>query len=280
MHLLSLRDWTRDDLRGLFERADRYAAGSGERFDGAAAMFFPASSLRTRFSFERGAAQMGLQPIVFPPETLDKAEDLVDVVGYLGQWADLVVARHPDITVLERMASADAVPVVNAMTDVNHPCEVLSDLYALSQDADALGLRYLLVGADGNIARAWWEAGQAFGLDIRQSCPAPLRVPGMPWEVSLSRAIMTADVVITDGPGKHADALVDHRVTAALLDSAPADVRLAPCPPFVRGREVSADAVEHPAFVGYRFKRYLVPVQQAVMSLALEGGSDSWAPVG
>ncbi|QSB04615.1 hypothetical protein [Natronoglycomyces albus] len=268
-HMLSLRDWTREDLYELFERTSGYVAEVGKQFDGAVAMFFPASSLRTRFAFERGAAQMGLQPILFPPECLDKPEDLIDVVGYLAQWASLAVVRHPDIAVLERMAVANALPVVNAMTEVNHPCEVLSDLYALSREVNALEVRYLFVGADGNIARAWWEASQAFDLDIRQSCPAALRVSGMPWEEDLRQAITTADVVITDGPGIHAEELTAYRMTAALLEGGPSGIRLAPCPPFVRGREVSADAIDHPAFVGYGFKRYLKPVQQAVMSLAI-----------
>src|SRR5699024_5714158 len=98
-------------------------------------------------------------------ESLDKTEDLLDVAGYLAQWVGLIVARNPDIEVLERLASADALPVVIAMTTVNHPCDVLSDLYALSRDADIAQLRYLFVGAVGNIAGAWWGAARAFGLD-------------------------------------------------------------------------------------------------------------------
>lgn len=270
-HLLSLTGWTRDGLRDLFGRADQYRAGEGARVDGAAVLFFPPSSLRTRVSFERGAVEMGLQPITFPPETLDKSEDLVDVVGYLASWARLLVVRHPDIEVLRHLASADAVPVINAMTDANHPCEVLSDLYTLSRDADVFRLRFLFVGADGNIARAWWEVGEALGLDIRQSCPADLRVPGMPWAEDLATAIATADVVITDGPGPHVDALAPYRVTAELLDTAPEGVRLVPCPSFLRGREVSADAIAHRSFVGYGFKQNLKPVQQAVMSWVLRG---------
>ncbi|MDQ0613454.1 ornithine carbamoyltransferase [Microbacterium sp. W4I4] len=270
-HLLSLRDWDAAELDRFFESVDRYAAGSGPRFDVAAVMFFPSSSLRTRVSFERGAALMGVQPIVFPPEALDKAEDLLDVAGYLAQWAELMVVRHPAIEVLERLASADALPIVNAMTSVNHPCEVLSDLYALSRDADIAQLRFLFVGAAGNIAAAWWEAAQAFRLDMRQCSPADLRVPGMPWEENLHRAMMTADVVITDGPGPHVDALVPYRVTADLLDTAPRGVRMIPCPPFMRGREISADVVAHSAFAGYGFKRSLLPVQQAVMARALTG---------
>jgi ornithine carbamoyltransferase len=270
-HLLRLSDWSVADLRSLFAVADRYRSGEGERLEGAAVLFFPPSSLRTRVSFERGASLMGLQPITFPPETLNKDEDLVDVVGYLASWARLVVARYPDIAVLDGMAGADALPVINAMTDVNHPCEVLSDLYALSQDADPVRLRYVFVGADGNIGRAWWEAAQAFGLDILQTCPEHLRIPGMPWDGDLGKAVATADVIITDGPGAHATALAPYQITGDVLRRAPRGVRLAPCPPFVRGREVSADAIDHPAFVGYRFKQSLMPVQQAVMLWALQG---------
>lgn len=248
-HLLSMRGWDRAGLSALFELAHAYEAGVGPRFDGVAAMFFPPSSLRTRVSFERGAAEIGLQPITLPPETLDKDEDLADVAGYLSQWADLVVVRHPEMGVLERLAATGALPVINAMTSVNHPCEVLADLYALSRNADITQLRYLFIGADGNIARAWWEAAQVFGLDIRQSCPSGLRVAGMPWEEDPRHAIATADVVLTDGPGHHGELLAPYRVIAELLDLAPSGVRFAPCPPFVRGREVSADAITHGAFV-------------------------------
>lgn len=270
-HLLSLAAWTRDDLDGIFRRADEYRAGCGTRVDGAAALFFPPTSLRTRASFELGAAEMGLRPVAFPPEALDKDEDLTDVAGYLALWTNLLVVRHPDVTVLERLAGANALPVINAMTAVNHPCEVLSDLYALSQDADVFAQRFLFVGGDGNIARAWWEAAQAFGLDIRQSCPGDLRVDGMPWDGDRPSAIAAADVVITDGPGVHADELAPYLVTAELLDAAPKGVRFNPCPPFIRGREVSAEAIEHPAFVGYGFKQHLKPVQQAVMAWVLDG---------
>lgn len=268
-HLLSLDGLTPDDLRDLFDRADRFTIGRGAREQGSAVLFFPPSSLRTRVSFERGAAEMGLQSITLPPETLDKDEDLKDVVGYVASWADLLVVRHPDISVLRGLAAAEMLPVINAMTNVNHPREVLADLYALSRDADPFELKFLFVGADGNIARAWWEAGTSFGIDITQSCPEELRVPGMPWNGDLPAAISKADVVITDGPGPHASALAPHRITGELLDSARPGVRFAPCPPFVRGREVSADAIEHPSFVGYSFKRHLKPVQQAVMSWVL-----------
>lgn len=80
------------------------------------------------------------------------------------RWVDVLVVRHPDISVLDGLAGSNAIPVVNAMTSMNHPCEVLSDLYAISRTRDPLRLRFLFVGTDGNIARAWSEAARAFGL--------------------------------------------------------------------------------------------------------------------
>ncbi|MCC6309707.1 MAG: ornithine carbamoyltransferase [Trueperaceae bacterium] len=268
-HLLRLGDLLFRDLHELFALAEAYRDGEGPRYDGCAALFFPPTSLRTRMAFELGATRMGLQPVTFPPETLDKPEAPADVAGYLAQWADILVARHEDIGVLEGLAAAEALPVVNAMTNVNHPCEVLSDLFALSTTADPGGLRYLFVGADGNIARAWSEAAAAFGLDLVQCCPRELAVPGARWEGDLADAVSRADVIVTDAPGPHTEALAPYRVTAAVLSLAPAGARFAPCPPFVRGREVAADATAHPAFVGYEFKAALLPMQQAVMALLL-----------
>ncbi|MGG7307033.1 ornithine carbamoyltransferase [Curtobacterium sp. AB451] len=265
--LTRLDDWTVDDVAEVFALADAYRDGRGPTTDGSAVMFFPATSLRTRVTFERGAAAMGLQPIVFPDTTLDKPEALADVAGYLASWADVLVVRHHDLAVVEGLADAGVLPVVNAMTDENHPCEVLSDLYALrSSGADLGTLRFLFVGADGNISRAWQEAARVLRLDLVQCCPDGLATPGAVWTDDLATAIRTADVVLTDGPGRHAEALEAFRITAALLDTAPAGVRLAPCPPFVRGREVSDDAVAYPAFVGHAFKASLLPVQQAVMA--------------
>src|SRR5690606_32804405 len=130
-------------------------------------------------------------------------------------------------------------------------------------------LRYLFVGADGNIARAWQEAAELLGLDIVQCAPAGLTTKDMVWTDDLEDAVTRADVILTDAPGAHADALAPFRITARLLDLAPAGVRLNPCPPFIRDREVSADAIASDAFVGYEFKSALMPVQQAVLAYCM-----------
>ncbi|AMM20804.1 ornithine carbamoyltransferase [Frondihabitans sp. PAMC 28766] len=268
-HLIRLDDWAPAGLEAVVALADAYARGAGPTTNGCAAMFFPPTSLRTRVSFERGAELMGLQPIVLPADTLDKPEALGDVAGYLAPWVDVLVVRHPAIRVLDGLAESGVLPVINAMTDENHPCEVLSDLYTLGQDHEIRGLRFVFVGPDGNLSRAWAEAARAFDLDLVQCCPDELAMPGCRWSGDVRSAVRDADVILTDGPGAHAEAMAPFTITAELLALAPAAVKLAPVPPFARGREVSAEAVAGPAFVGYGFKASLLPVQQAVMAYAL-----------
>ena len=270
-HLLELDTWTASDIETVFEVARDYAAGGGPRFDGAAVLFFPASSLRTRVTFERGLAVMGLQPILFPPETLDKPEALADVATYLAQWCDVAVVRHDDLEVLRGLAAADALPVVNAMTSVNHPCEVLSDLFAISElGRDITALRYVFVGADGNIGRGWAEAARALDLDLIQSCPPDIAMAGFELQPDLRKALAGADVIVTDPPGRHTEALAPYRITREHLALAAEGHLLNPCPPFVRDREIAADVINTPgAWVGHQFKQALLPVQQAVTAICV-----------
>lgn len=84
-------------------------------------------------TFEKGIRQLGANTILFPPASLDKKENIKDVIGYLSNWADAVVVRHSDLTLLEYMAEYSEIPVINAMTSENHPCEIIADLYSLSK---------------------------------------------------------------------------------------------------------------------------------------------------
>lgn len=124
-------------------------------------MFFSNSSIRKKVTFEKGIYLLGGQVILFPSETLDKKEDLRDICGYLNNWADMVIVRHKDIEVVEKLADYLKIPVINAMTDANHPCEIVSDLYALSKiRKDYINDKYLFCGKNGNIGLAWKEASE------------------------------------------------------------------------------------------------------------------------
>lgn len=264
---LRLTDFTKEELTEIFEIADSMDTYKGFLEGKTIVMFFPASSIRTRVAFEKGIYLLGGQTILFDPATLDKKEDIADVCGYLQNWADAVVVRHKDIGMLEKMAGSMNVPVINAMTDVNHPCEMMSDLYSLSKiRQDYLQDKYLFVGADGNIGRAWKEASEAFGFSLAQCNPEKYMVPGVKRYENINKAVAGRDIICTDSlPASVLDEFRAYRVTKALMGEANPGAVLNPCPPFYRGEEVSADAIESDFFVGYEFKKNLLRVQQAII---------------
>ena len=264
---LRLTDYKKEELLQIFKIADNIEQYEGFLAGKTIVMFFPASSIRTRVSFEKGIYLLGGQTILFDPVTLDKKEDIKDVCGYLQNWADAVVVRYKDIAMLDRMAGAMDIPVINAMTDDNHPCEMMSDLYTLSKiRPDYLGDKYLFVGSDGNIGRAWKEASEAFGFSLTQSAPLAYKISGLNCNDDLKNAIMGKDVICTDSiPSSMINDFKGFQITESLMEFADKNAVLNPCPPFYRGEEVSHEVIESDYFVGYEFKKNLLTIQQAIL---------------
>lgn len=271
--MLRLTDYCADDIYEIFRLTDEVRGGAYRDFlkGKCVVMFFPNSSIRTRVSFEKGIYLLGGQTILFPTETLDKKEDLRDVCGYLDNWADLVIARHADIKRLEKLAENLKVPVINAMTDSNHPCEMLSDLYALSKRrTDFTKDKFLFCGKRGNIGLAWKEAAEVMGFSLEQCCGEGYEIDGLPVYHSIEKAVTGKDIVCTDSlPESALAAFKDCQVTSEMMDRANPGAVLNPCPPFYRGEEVSEDVIDSEYFVGYDFKECLIAVQQAVMIYCL-----------
>ena len=268
---IRLTDFKKSELLEIFNIAD-----SIDRYDGflkekTVVMFFPASSIRTRVSFEKGIYLLGGQSILFDPTTLDKREDIKDVCGYLQNWADAVIVRYKDIRMLDKMADSMKIPVINAMTDDNHPCEMMSDLYTLSKIRnDYLKDNYLFVGADGNIGRSWKEASEAFGFALTQSSPIKYQISGVPCNDNLKNAIAGKDIICTDSiPSDTIEDFKNHQVNTDLMNLANDKAVLTPCPPFYRGEEVSEDVIDSDFFVGYEFKNSLLKIQQAIIIYCL-----------
>ena len=241
-------------------------------------LFFPNSSIRTRVTFEKGIHLLGGHPILFPTETLDKKENLKDVCGYLNNWADMIIVRHKDIKMVETIAKYADVPVINAMTDSNHPCEMLADLYALSKiREDFTKDKFLFCGKSGNIGLAWKEAAAVCGFALEQCCGKGYEIEGLKTYNNIEDAIVGKDIVCTDS--LPSNVVADFRtcqVTKTVMDMANKGAILNPCPPFYRGEEVSEDVIESEYFVGYEFKKCLLEVQQAVMVWCLEKFESVW----
>ena len=149
--LVFMKDLSKKEIYEIFKIADRLVnkEGTAGLLSGrTVVLFFPESSIRTRVTFEKGIQELGGKTILFPPSALDKKESIEDVIGYLENWTDAVVVRHRDINVVKNMAQYADIPVINAMTKENHPCEIITDLYALSKlYKDIENKKFLFVGA-------------------------------------------------------------------------------------------------------------------------------------
>ncbi len=268
-NLIRLTNYSSKDIFNIFDIVDELILGKYSNIlkGKSVVLFFPNSSIRTRITFEKGIYLLGGQSILFPSETLDKKEDLKDVCGYLNNWADMIIVRHKNINVIEKLSKYLNIPVINAMSDINHPCEVISDMYALSRiRKDFMRDEYLFCGTNGNIGLAWKEASKVMGFNLSQCCAFGYEIEGILNFHNLNEAVKGKDIICTDSlPSDCLDAFKNCQVTKSIMDQANKDAILNPCPPFFRNEEVSEDVIESKYFVGYDFKKHLLRVQQAIM---------------
>lgn len=271
--LLRLTDFDSREVYHIFRIADGICQGNykGILKGKSVVLFFPESSIRTRVTFEKGIYLLHGQSILFPNESLDKKEDLKDVCGYLNNWADVIIARHKDIHILEQLAAYSKVPVINAMTDFDHPCEVIADMYALSKiREDFVKDKYLFCGKSGNIGLAWKEASEVMGFELSQCCSTGHEMQGLPVYNNIKEAIIGKDIICTDSlPSNLLHDFKNCQVTLEVMKMANKGAVLNPCPPFYRGEEVSEDVIDSEYFVGYEFKQYLLQIQQAILIYCL-----------
>lgn len=267
--LIRLTDLQSKEVYKIFHIADEIHEGKYRDFlkGKSVILFFPASSVRTRVTFEKGIALLGGQPILFPNDVLDKKEDLRDVCGYLDNWADIVIIRHRDIQLIEKFAQYADVPVINAMTNSSHPCEILSDMYALSKiRPNFVKDKYLFCGKAGNIGFTWKEASEVMEFQLFQCCGVGYEIEGVEVYHDIQTAIKGKDIICTDSlPTEALNAFQACQITKEVMELANKNAILNPCPPFYRGEEVSAEVIDSQYFVGYAFKKSLLVIQQAVI---------------
>ena len=273
--LVFIDDFSKEEIYEIFKLADKFADDMSQLkpLEGkTVVLFFPESSIRTRVTFEKGIQELGGKTILFPPEALDKTEKLRDVIGYLENWVDAIVVRHGDVEVVKSMAKHAKIPVINAMTSENHPCEIIADLYALSKlHKDIEKKKFLFVGAKGNIGNTWKVASELMGFKLEQCCPVGYEIDNIKCYTNINEAIIEKDIICTDSiPSKAKEDFKEYQITLQHMQKANQGAILNPCPPFFRGEEVSEDVINSDYFVGDEFKNCLINVQQAILCYLLD----------
>ena len=182
-------------------------------------------------------------------------------------WADAIIVRHRNMDVIRALARYSAVPIINAMTDRNHPCEIISDMYLLSKIREEfIKDKYLFCGESGNIGLSWKEAAGVLGFEFSQCCPQGYEMEGVQVYRDIKEAVKGKDVICTDSfPADKLGDFKNYQITKEIMDMANENAVLNPCPPFYRGEEVSEDVIDSDYFAGYQFKRFLLEVQQAIV---------------
>jgi ornithine carbamoyltransferase len=258
------------------------------------AMIFMKSSTRTRVSFEAGTYQLGGHALFLSPRDvqLGRGEPIGDTARVLSRYVNGIMIRtfaHQDIEELARFAS---VPVINGLTDLVHPCQVLADLLTVRQHLGSVeDKRYAWIGDGNNMANSWINAAYRFGFDLTLACPegyepadklleraqksAKVRVVRDPKEAVEGAHVVNTDVWASmgqeDEQKDRARAFAKYTVSSALMKRAAKDAIFLHCLPAHRGEEVAAEVIDGPQSRVWDEAENRLHVQKAVMA-ALMGG--------
>lgn len=291
--LVSFALWKRTDIEEIFSLTHTQLKGELPQVSGrpwSAALVFERESLRTRVSFEVGIAQLGGYPIFLQQEAIGMAtrESVHDIGIILSQYCDLIIARTVKHQTCVQLAESATVPVINALTDLVHPCQILADAFTLmNHDRFAPTSRIVFVGDGNNIANSWLELAAKFPLHIVCACPPghephagildDAQTAGLSTiEITEDpvQAVTEADVVYTDiwprtagdSKARIAKAFKAYRVDATLLRHAKPSCCVMHRLPANRGEEITSDVLDGPQSLALEQARNRLHVQKAVMT--------------
>jgi ornithine carbamoyltransferase len=304
--LLSLWDFTADEMRALMRRAAelkrlRAAGQSHQTLAGKTlGMIFEKASTRTRVSFEVGMFELGGHAVYLATQgsQIGRGEPLRDTARVLGGYCHGIVIRTFGHDIAEELARFAPVPVINGLTDLSHPCQVLADLFtAYERLGEAAlepgGARYAWIGDGNNMAHSWIEAAAILGLDLSLACPegyepdaavlAKARKDGdwrhhvdvtrSPSDAARGKSVVSTDVWASMGEEGEADQrkndFAGFTVDDKLLTLAAPDVIVLHCLPAHRGEEITDGVLEGPHSAIFQQAENRLHVQKAILERLL-----------
>ena len=295
-HFLDLRDFDAATLRQMLDVATNYkkAAGVSSRplAGKTLALIFEKPSTRTRVSFEVGMRQLGGEVIFLSAADMQssRGESPADTARVLSRYVDAIVMRTSQVAKIRELASYATVPVINGLTDLSHPCQLMADVLTFEEHRGPIAGQVVAWCGDGNnVARSWIEAAVRFGFTLRLATPDGLRPPADLIEWARSQggkieltddpvvAVKDARCVVTDTWVSMADdpntnrhnMLAPYRVTSALMAKAATDAIFMHCLPAHRGEEVTAEVIDGPQSVVFDGAENRLHAQKGVLAWAL-----------
>ncbi len=256
------------------------------------AMVFEKPSTRTRVSFDVAMRQMGGQSLLLSGSELQlgRGETVADTARVLSRFVDAIMIRTFEADKLAELAEFAAVPVINGLTDVTHPCQVMADVLTLQEKkGDVSKLTVAWSGDSNNVTNSWMHAAARFGFELRIASPEPLQPSAemLDWcQDNAARITVTddpqaavdgADCVVADvwlsiheeGEGTKHNLLKPYQVDAALMASADPDAVFMHCLPAHRGEEVTSDVIDGPQSIVFDETENRLHVQKAILAWCL-----------
>jgi len=299
-HFLSAGDLTRDRALGLFRLAAELKQGlkSGQRPTPLAgrtfALIFEKPSLRTRVSFEVGVNQLGGSAVYLsgPEIGLGTREPVPDVARNLSRFVDGIVARVFDHATVEGLAKHASIPVINALSDFEHPCQAVADYLTLWERGIDLGkVKIAWVGDGNNVCNSLMLLGAVLGAEMRVACPpeyqpeprvlADVRKRGGRLTVTTEpdEAVRGADVIYTDvwtsmgqeaEREKRSEAFARYQINPSLLNFARSGALVMHCLPAHRGEEITDEVLDGPQSVVLDQSENRLHAQKAIIHSLFE----------
>lgn len=292
---LALTDLTRQEIERLCDLAAEMKAGRYRERPLAGkvlALVFAKSSTRTRVSFEVGAIQLGGHALFLSAHDLQlgRGEPIKDTARVLSRYVDAIVIRtfaHSEAVELARYAS---VPVINGLTDLLHPCQVLADVFTIREVFGSWeGKVVAWVGDGNNMANAWLQAAQVLGFELRLACPegyepnheifeeakrkAKVTITELPEEAVRGAHVVNTDVWASMGQEEELEArrlsFQGYTVDRALMRLAAPQAIFLHCLPAHRGEEVEEEVIEGPQSRVFDQAENRLHVQKALLATLL-----------
>ena len=290
-HFLDIKDFDKDRLAAMLQTARDMKAGtytdkplSGRHIG----MIFEKPSTRTRVSFEVGISQLGGIPVVLAASDLQlgRGETVADTAKVLSRYLDGVMIRALRHETVTELAEHATVPVINGLTNLSHPCQIMADLQTILEQHGQLEDEIVVWFGDGNnVANSWIEAAALFGFELRLAGPEAYRPPAalIAWareeganiiitedaeEAARGASVLVTDVWVSmgDDEGTRLQDMHPFQVTQSLLQLAQPDAIFLHCLPAVRGQEVTAEVIDGPQSAVFDEAENRLHAQKAVMA--------------
>jgi ornithine carbamoyltransferase len=297
-HFLDLVDIPVADLRWILDasramkKKPRGAAGSGPLAGATLAMIFDRPSTRTRVSFDVAMRQLGGESIALTGQEmqLGRGETIADTARVMSRYVDAIMIRILDHRALGELARHATVPVINGLTRLSHPCQVMADVMTFEEHKGPIrGCTVAWTGDANNVLTSWMHAAQRFDFRLRVATPPELapKKPVVDWvkrsgaAIELGHdpeaAVRSADCVVTDtwvsmgdrDSGRRHNLLTRYQVNARLMKFAKPDAVFMHCLPAHRGEEVTDEVIDGPQSVVFDEAENRLHAQKGILAWCL-----------